>query len=427
MSGPAWRFAWSAFATDELVAELLAAVGHPAAAASAAAGPERALLAPLVERCLAAAGGLPVWRGAAEPTPAMRTAIGRTRLAEALAHAARGRVAAAPANGLVVEDTPPGSPITGRVRAIPVVHVNTADAAAIDALPGIGTAVAARIVAERLARGPYRDAEDLARRVEGLGPARLHTLRTVLACTDPARLPWAPRLTGDFAPDVAALAAMQPGATPLARLEALLRRAAEAGARAPHPATRAHRVRPVAPPWPALPLVAEAAAPLIGTDYRTHLLAAFAAAASRIEVCMFHVAWPGPAHPTGALLEALIAARSRGGVVRVLLDQDRDDDPYRSTVINARAARHLLQGGVEVRCDTPERLLHSKVVLVDDALAVVGSHNWSAGSYERVDDVSMAIVGAAPVAALRARFEARWAAASPWPAPAPAPAPAPGP
>lgn len=48
------------------------------------------------------------------------------------------------------------------------IDVNRADAATFEALPGIGKALALRIVADRAARGPFRAVRELAR-VAGIG------------------------------------------------------------------------------------------------------------------------------------------------------------------------------------------------------------------------------------------------------------------
>jgi len=48
------------------------------------------------------------------------------------------------------------------------INVNTADAETLERLPGIGPALAERIVAEREANGPFSDAADLTR-VSGIG------------------------------------------------------------------------------------------------------------------------------------------------------------------------------------------------------------------------------------------------------------------
>lgn len=61
-----------------------------------------------------------------------------------------------------------------------VVHLNAADAAALDALPGVGPATAARILAWRDEHGGFASVDDLLE-VPGIGPARLETLRPLVA------------------------------------------------------------------------------------------------------------------------------------------------------------------------------------------------------------------------------------------------------
>ena len=53
--------------------------------------------------------------------------------------------------------------------------LNTATAAELTCLPGIGPALAARIVADRAARGPYREVQEL-ERVAGIGTATIRRL-----------------------------------------------------------------------------------------------------------------------------------------------------------------------------------------------------------------------------------------------------------
>ncbi len=62
------------------------------------------------------------------------------------------------------------------------VDINHADAAALQALPGIGDATAARIVAERGANGPFDGIDDL-QRVEGVGEATIARLRPYLTAS----------------------------------------------------------------------------------------------------------------------------------------------------------------------------------------------------------------------------------------------------
>ena len=64
----------------------------------------------------------------------------------------------------------------GRPTAI---DINTADATALEALPGIGPATAAKIVGEREANGPFQSVEDLAR-VSGIGSKKIEAIRDLV-------------------------------------------------------------------------------------------------------------------------------------------------------------------------------------------------------------------------------------------------------
>jgi len=57
-----------------------------------------------------------------------------------------------------------------------LVNINTADATALDTLPGVGPSTAAKIVAEREANGPFKSPDDLGR-VAGIGPKKLEELK----------------------------------------------------------------------------------------------------------------------------------------------------------------------------------------------------------------------------------------------------------
>lgn len=66
----------------------------------------------------------------------------------------------------------PGAPAAADGR----VNLNTADAAALETLPGVGPAIAARIIAWRDANGPFRSVDELTA-VSGIGERTLEGLR----------------------------------------------------------------------------------------------------------------------------------------------------------------------------------------------------------------------------------------------------------
>jgi len=66
------------------------------------------------------------------------------------------------------------------------VNVNTADVAELTKLPGIGDVLAARIVAYRVAHGPFRTLDDLVA-VKGIGPSTLSGFRELATVSDEAQ------------------------------------------------------------------------------------------------------------------------------------------------------------------------------------------------------------------------------------------------
>ena len=62
------------------------------------------------------------------------------------------------------------------VRAGRPLDINVAEAADLELLPGIGPALAGRVLRSRHAEGPFRDVSELAR-VRGIGPATIERMR----------------------------------------------------------------------------------------------------------------------------------------------------------------------------------------------------------------------------------------------------------
>ena len=80
---------------------------------------------------------------------------------------------------------PPRSAASASADKAPPLNLNTATAADLERLPGIGPKVAARIVDYRTKKGPFRKTEELMN-VQGIGEKSFLKLRAQLTVSTPA-------------------------------------------------------------------------------------------------------------------------------------------------------------------------------------------------------------------------------------------------
>jgi len=85
-----------------------------------------------------------------------------------------------------------------------------------------------------------------------------------------------------------------------------------------------------------------------------------------------------------------------------------EDDPYGSRIINQNAIAFLRKHGVEAKTDRIDQLLHSTFVVIDGSLSVIGSHNWTAGSYFKYHDTSIALQNSYFASEMHQWFDAMW-------------------
>ncbi|RLE39089.1 hypothetical protein DRJ12_00785, partial [Candidatus Acetothermia bacterium] len=150
------------------------------------------------------------------------------------------------------------------------------------------------------------------------------------------------------------------------------------------------------------------------TVYASFLLDLIPQATSSVHVLLYRMSYYAGYRDstTNALLDALIAASSRGLDVRVLLD---DCSYYpESAQANLAAAIYLSAHGIEVRFDSPNQTTHAKLVLTDGKDVVLGSTNWNYYSIEKDVEADVALLNIPDVASVyEAYFEALFDAGRP--------------
>jgi competence protein ComEA len=77
------------------------------------------------------------------------------------------------------EENPPVQPPSSQPVSGSRININTASAAALESLPGIGPAIAQRIIAHRQANGPFARIEDI-QDVSGIGQATFEKIQDLI-------------------------------------------------------------------------------------------------------------------------------------------------------------------------------------------------------------------------------------------------------
>ncbi len=100
-------------------------------------------------------------------------------------------------------------------------------------------------------------------------------------------------------------------------------------------------------------------------------------AETSIHILMFEMGYyeEHPNTRSNVLVEELIRAKKRGVKVEIILDIREGED--RTTKRNRLTGKRLTAGGVTVIYDSLLRTTHTKLLVVDGHLTLIGSTNWT--------------------------------------------------
>ena len=93
--------------------------------------------------------------------------------------------------------------------------------------------------------------------------------------------------------------------------------------------------------------------------------------------------------PSNLLIKELIEAKKRGVKVEVILEVKEEED--RTTKRNRHTGKILSEGGVEVIYDSFSKTTHTKLMVVDGRLTLLGSTNWTYNALTNNHEASVLI------------------------------------
>lgn len=103
---------------------------------------------------------------------------------------------------------------------------------------------------------------------------------------------------------------------------------------------------------------------LIGAEYATYLIEKINNSRKSIDIVMYDWRFypDNPEHPISQLNQSIIRAVNRGVLVRAVVN-------------NAGVIPYLTPFKIKAKSLKSSRILHSKIIIIDENLLVIGSHN----------------------------------------------------
>ncbi len=107
-------------------------------------------------------------------------------------------------------------------------------------------------------------------------------------------------------------------------------------------------------------------------------------AESSIHIVLFEIKYYDkyPDSDVNRLVEKLIEKNQEGVDVKIIVDQFLTDD---------RAVELLKKTGVDIKYDSTSRTTHSKLLIIDKKIVIIGSTNWSYYSFTKNRESNIAL------------------------------------
>lgn len=162
-------------------------------------------------------------------------------------------------------------------------------------------------------------------------------------------------------------------------------------------------------------LPAQGVTPINNRDYAPAVAKLINTARKNISIMLYQARYY-PEHPdsiTNMFVADLIRARQRGVEVRVIVDTGEWNPGGAKNQYNTDFVDRLTTAGVQIWEDNPGDVSHQKVIMADDVVTVVSSHNWLHYSLTSNNEVAAVVYSPEVNAWFRRYFDNRCAEGHP--------------
>ena len=132
--------------------------------------------------------------------------------------------------------------------------------------------------------------------------------------------------------------------------------------------------------------------PLVNENYFNMTYDTIENAESSIDIVLYEFKWYETNNSVVKLRELLVKKAEQGIKVRLILDQSQ----WMGAVTelskeNKRTGDYLKSYGIEVKYDSLKQTTHDKLLIIDDSMIILGSHNWGSSALTKNNEASVMI------------------------------------
>ncbi len=137
--------------------------------------------------------------------------------------------------------------------------------------------------------------------------------------------------------------------------------------------------------------------PIIGKNYIKQVIPLIDSAKNSIKIVVFDWRWypEDPANPCQLLNSAIVRASRRGVQVQACVNSNAIRSP-------------LLENGIDARIPVSKSLMHTKMLIVDDTILVMGSHNFSQSAFTLNFETSLIVRDSSEISQFVSFFQSLW-------------------
>ena len=132
--------------------------------------------------------------------------------------------------------------------------------------------------------------------------------------------------------------------------------------------------------------------PLVNEQYFNITMNEINSAESSIDIAIYEFKWYETNNSATQIREALVKAHENGVQVRLLLDQSKwYGEVTELSKSNKQTAEYLSGKGISVKLDSEKITTHDKLLIIDNEIVIVGSHNWGSSALTKNNEASVMI------------------------------------